>query len=117
MKIWKEKTDPEKHRDYVATSHIGGMPVDRPKDNLIESWVYFVKEAGFTFQFVTLAQLETCIDYFSHKTHPSTKSFNNEHEHYWQRWFERLPPGLLKKREKVLKTLLEARQTFKKEKS
>ncbi|NQZ59834.1 MAG: hypothetical protein HRT88_20475 [Lentisphaeraceae bacterium] len=115
MKIWKEKLDPSKHKDYMSTNSLGGDPVKAPKDNLIEAWVYFVKECGFTFQFISLEQIEECIDYFSTKTHPSTKEYNNGLEHYWQKWYERLPSGLTKngKREKVLKTLTEAKEKIK----
>lgn len=115
MKIWKEKADPQKHKDYMSTSWVGGISIPKPKDNLIEKWVYFVKEGGFTFQFTSINQIEECIDYFSTKIHPSTRLNHDIYEHYWQTWHERLPHGITKKgkREKILKALIKAQDKFK----
>ena len=73
-----------------------------------------MKECSFTFQFVNLEQLDKAIAYLSKKVHPSTWEFNDGLEHYWQRWYERLPKGLAggTKRERILKALVRARRTF-----
>ena len=112
-KHWKEKTDPEVHIDYMSTTHIDGMSVKSSAER--GEWVYFVRECSFTFQFVSLNQLEAAKNYFLLKVHPSTRSFNNGLEHYWQKWFERLPAGLNggTKRERLLKALGKALEEFK----
>ncbi len=114
MRIWKEKLDSKKHTDYMSSSWIGGMSVKKNKNNLVTEWVYFVQECSFTFQFVSLDQLDECIEYFSLKVLPSTIKQGIVLEHYWQRWFERLPKGLVakKKKEKILKALKKARIEF-----
>jgi len=106
-RIWKEKLDVNKHRDYMQSTWIGGVPPARPKGNLIESWVYFVDVCSFTFQFHSIEQIKECLEYFSQKTHPSSRQSGCELEHYWQRWFERLPQWLYEeaKRQKVVKAL------------
>lgn len=107
-KHWKEKTDFETHVDYMSTTHIQGLSIESSPER--GEWVYFVRECSFTFQFVSLKQLEKAKEYFSQKIHPSTRKFNNGYEHYWQLWFERLPAGLIggTKRERILKALEKA---------
>ena len=114
MQIWKEKLDPNKHTDFMTSSWIGGMEAEKSRDNLVVEWVYFVKECSFTFQFVSLEQLDKCIEYFSHEIPPNTIKPEVDLEHYWQRWYERLPKGLIarKKREKILKALEKAKSEF-----
>ena len=92
----------------------GGIPVKAVHDNLIEKWVYFVRAASFTFQFQTVVQIEEAKDYFSKKVHQAGRKPNHGLEHYWQRWFERLPPGLQNeaKRNKILKALEQAIDEF-----
>lgn len=68
----------------------GGIPVDRA---ITDGHVYFVRECGFTFCFANRAQLEEARAYFAQKVHPSNRRVT-PHEHYWNRWFERLPAGL-----------------------
>ncbi len=105
---WKEKLDPNKHRDLMrGHQDAGGLPVDAPRDNLLQEWAYFVDVAGFTFQFVSTDQICEALRYFEVKIHPSTKEYNNGLEHYWQPWFCRLPPGIKSeaKRVKVVKAL------------
>lgn len=107
-KHWKERLDPRKHRDFMSGyQDAGGLPVVAPRDNLLESWVYFVNVAGFTFQFVTIDQIRDALNYFEEKIHPSTTEFNNGLEHYWQTWYCRLPSGIKAeaKRIKVCKAL------------
>ena len=115
-RIWKERCDPSKHRDFM-TGHqdAGGRPVEAARDNLIEKWVYFVHAASFTFQFHSVAQIEEAKEYFITKIHPARREPNEGLEHYWQRWFERLPPGLQgeAKRKKITKALEQAISEFK----
>lgn len=65
---------------------------------------------------MNLEQLDAAIEYFSKKVHQSTREYNNGLEHYWQRWYERLPNGLTggTKRERILKALVRAREAFRK---
>jgi hypothetical protein len=114
-RIWKERCDPSKHRDFMTGyQDAGGIPVETAHDNLIEKWVFFVRAASFTFQFESVAQIEGAKDYFSKKVHPARRQPNDGLEHYWQRWFERLPPGLQSeaKRKKILKALKQAIDEF-----
>ena len=106
-KVWKEKFDPIKHQDQMdSLGHIG--LAEFAKDNLREAWVYFAHECNFTFIFMNLDQVEDCLDYFSKKIHPSTKTDIGAADHWeMQRWFERLPGQLKseKNRLKILKVL------------
>lgn len=88
----------------------GGSPIQPPKDNLITHYVYFVEVVSFTFQFSSIAQIYEALEYCKQKTHPSTMKSGIFLEHYWQKWYERLPKGLLKgtKRGKVIKALEKA---------
>lgn len=110
--IWKELYDPIRHRDfmtgYQGPGGVGGL--DFPRDNLIDKWVYFVREASFTFQFHSVQQIEEARAYFNQTVHPARRQPGHELEHCWQRWFERLPAGLNggTKRLKVLRALDEA---------
>ena len=113
-KHWKEKADPNKHIDYMSTSHVGRIPYF-PKPG--SEWVYFVRVCGFEFQFVSLEQVQEAIRYFSKKIQPSTKAYNNGLEHYWQQWYERLPKGFQggTKRKRILMALIEANLTFRRD--
>ena len=110
-KHWKEPVDPERHRDFMSTSSVGGIPVNPKKT---DGFVYFVRECGFTFQFANLSQLETALAYFAERLHAPTRAWNNGLEHFWQKWFERLPAGLNggPKREKIQKALALALADF-----
>jgi len=114
MRLWKERLDPTKHMDYMSTSHIGGFPVEAPHDNLIVKWAYFVNVCSFTFQFQSTEQIQECLNYFSQKTRPSSRRPVECGEHYWQRWYERLPMWLFEepKRQKVVKALQKALVEF-----
>lgn len=112
---WKEPFDEHKHRDFMSGYQVaGGRPRTPPPDNLVERWVYFVSVASFTFEFNSLAQIKEARDYFGKKVHPARREPGHELEHYWQRWFERLPAGLNggTKREKVLMALEKAIEEF-----
>lgn len=106
-KVWREIADPMKHSDFISNSHIGGMPVTQPRDNLLEKWVYLVDVCNFTFQFASIEQVKECKAYFEQKVHPSTIGYHPPFEHYWQPWYCKLPKGINKdvKRQKVLKAL------------
>ena len=93
--IWKERLNVEKHADFM-TGHQdpGGRPVEAPRDNLLESWVYFMKTPDCELQFTLREQVEEAKRYFEEKIHPARREWSNGLEHYWQRWFERLPAGV-----------------------
>lgn len=103
---WREKLDPARHADQM-TIHVGGSPVEPPRDALIEKWVYFVEVASFTFQFHSLDQLRECLEFFKQRIHRTSRQPDIWLEHYWQRWFEKLPRRLFKepKRVKVVAAL------------
>lgn len=111
---WKERLNREKHRDYMKGAGVGGYPIKPSKDNLILKYVYFVDVVGFTFQFSSVTQINEALKYFKQKIHTSTIQPEVFLEHYWQRWFERLPKGLLKeaKRNKIVKALEKAVAEF-----
>jgi hypothetical protein len=113
-RIWKERLDPDKHVDYMRTTHIGGFTVEAVRDRLIERDVYFVEVCGFTFQFQSLDQITEALAYFRQKTHPSSREPGVTLEHYWQRWYERLPQWLFEepKRLRVVAALERAAETF-----
>lgn len=98
----------------MSTSHVGGVPATAPADPLIEAWVYFVEAGGFRFEFVSLDQLRECLAWFCQGHHGPNREPGVYLEHYWQRWYERLPKGLLaeSKREKVIKALQSALADF-----
>ncbi|HLU08313.1 MAG TPA: hypothetical protein VK003_01495 [Oceanobacillus sp.] len=118
-RIWKEKLDLERHRDYMRYpfargSHRNAIP-KAPPDKLIEKWVYFVDVCSFTFQFHSIEQIQECLDYFSQKPIPSSgKSGGKQLEPYWRAWHERLPMWLKEepKRQKVVKALERALTEF-----
>jgi hypothetical protein len=76
-----------------------------------------VREGNFTFQFHSLAQIKECLEHFEAVAHPSTMLPNITLEHYWQRWFERLPTGLRSGRRKIriIKALRKALTRFSEE--
>ena len=111
---WSEPLDVAKHRDFMSTSHIGGIQIELVKDRLIEQRVYFVEVSGFTFQFVSVEQIHAAIAYFEERIHRSSKRPDVSMEHYWQSWFERLPQWLSEepKRVKVISALSKAIAEF-----
>jgi hypothetical protein len=92
------------------------------KQNLMPRSIIVVEVVSFTFRFANTAQLRECIDYYSAKTHPSSRIPAKElardlgddwrEQRGWEveRWFERLPMYLLEepKRQKVLRALKKA---------
>ena len=86
------------------------MSVARPARDIVRPIVFFVDVAGFTFEFLTLAQIETALAFFSQKVRPTSRwPYPVAGISHWeaQRWFERLPKGLLKesRRPKVVAAL------------
>ncbi|MEX0653296.1 MAG: hypothetical protein WD534_10225 [Phycisphaeraceae bacterium] len=114
---WRERCDPDRHVDYMSTVHLGGFPRKAAADPLIERWAYFVEVASFTFEFQSLEQIETCLAFFREKLHPSSRLPNVRLEHYWQRWYERLPSRLFKQsqRQKVIAALERALTEFRRQ--
>lgn len=104
---WKEKLDPTRHKDFMSSSDIGGVPTKPPNDNLIDASAYFVEVCAFRFEFVLLDQLRECLAYFSKRHHGPNRKPNDGLEHYWQLWLERLPKGInaKPKRKKVVMAL------------
>ena len=98
----------------TGSQDAGGRPVMSAPDNLVEKWAYFVYAASFTFQFQSIVQIKEARQYFSQKIHPARRLPGVTLEHCWQRWFERLPPGLQSdaKRKKVVKALDQAIDEF-----
>jgi hypothetical protein len=97
---------------------LGGVRVAPPRDSLIDHWVYSVRVCGFTFQFVSLAQLRECLDHFSRKTHPSGRFAQPPPGVHWNHpWYERLPMWLFEepKRQRVVKALGQALTVFESE--
>lgn len=111
---WTEEADPKRHRDFMKDWSFDGHPVDAPRDNLLRSQVFFVEVHGFTFQFVTLAQLSEALAWWEKPIHPSSREWNNGLEHDWEPWFSRLPARILKgsRREEVCKALRRAHEEF-----
>ena len=106
--IWKERLNPEKHRDFMTEAQeAGGRPVEQPRDNLLEKWVYFVQTPDCQLQFIERDHALEAKCYFEQKIHPARREWNNGLEHYWQRWFERLPAGIHRdpNRERMLDAL------------
>lgn len=109
-KIWKEPFDIKRHEDHRFA---GGR--QQRQVNVREPWAYFVKVAGFTFEFVSLDQIKECLTFYSQKIQPSSRTEIFEPEKgQWQLWSERLPLYLREepKRIKVVKALTEALKRF-----
>jgi hypothetical protein len=110
---WREPLDPKRHRDWLSPG-IGGEARTAANDSLIPQWAYFVRAAGFTFEFAHLFGLVQAILRFSQKTRASSAWGGRVMQHEWQDWFDRLPKGLTReeRRVEVLKSLNEAFDDF-----
>ena len=91
----------------MNTSWIGGFPLQSPRDNLLEAWIYIIEAAGIRLEFIDEDQIREAASYFSQKLHGSSMRPGVTLEHYWQSWFERLPKGAHNHRtqEKLLSAL------------
>jgi len=67
--------------------------IQKPHDNLIVAWVYFLEVTGIQLQFKDVQQIEEALEYFEQKNFGSTMRTGVTLEHYWQAWYERLPKG------------------------
>ena len=84
-----------------------------------------MKVCSFTFTFDSIEQLERYLDYYSRKTHSTSRIPREELPNYGgdqsetQRWFERLPMYLLEepKRKKVVAALTKAAELWRREQS
>lgn len=76
--------------------------------------VYFVRECGFTFQFQSIEQLDETVRFLEVSVHPSSRVPNDTCEHWYHRWFERLPAGLTARpmAERILRALRRARRAL-----
>ena len=117
-KHWVEKYDELKHRNKMWGEGIN--PPENRDNKLAPYNVYFVRECGFTFEFHSIQQLVAFKEHFSRKIQSSTLIPENELWKYggdhseMQRWFERLPKGLVsnQKRTKIVKALERAIENF-----
>jgi len=108
-RIWTEAYRSGKHS--APWEYWGSIDDHLRAPSLIPRNVLMVSVASFTFQFFTEQQLRDCLEYFSRKTHPSSRVTIGAADHWEaQRWFERLPMHLLEdpKRLKVISALSEA---------
>ena len=80
--------------------------------------IYFVTAGRFTFQFSSLYELEQCVETLSQKVLPPTILEHNGIQYYANsHWLSRLP-GKVKSwryRQKAIKVLMKARESFTKE--
>lgn len=111
-KIWRERLDLERHRDFMTGAQAPGGCVIAPTTS--DGWVYFVRDCAFTFQFASIEQIREVHSYLSRRTHAARRVPGVALEHYWQHWFERLPAGLTSgsRRLRVLRALERALATY-----
>lgn len=106
-KVWRERADPAKHRDYMSVHGVGGAAL-RQYASRSKHWMYFLQSPNekFVFSFHGLEQVEECKVYFKRKVQGSTKLVVL-FEHEYHMWYSRLPKGLTTKnnRKKILKLL------------
>lgn len=110
-KIWREPLDPTRHRDHFAL----GSWQPRRRLHAGPSFSYFVRVAGFTFEFASGEQIAACLAFLRTRIHPSSQIpvFAPEAGH-WQAWHERLPANVLKgsKRQRVIAAMERALDLF-----
>ena len=115
---WKEPYDPQKHGNAMPDIIGERYPSDgghRADGGLLPEHVIFVRVARFTFLFLSLEQLRACLAYFERKLHPSSRLPIGGADHWEvQRWFDRLPRGLMNehKRPKVVNALRTALEEY-----
>lgn len=106
-KHWSEPLDAKRHLDLSATA-VGGRRVHADaRSRLRGERAYFVRAAGFTFQFASLDHVRDCLARFKEPIHPPSGRAIEAGEHYWQEWYERLPRGLTRnpKRQRIVAAL------------
>ena len=112
--VWKEEYNSLKHSNKMWA--VDSVPF--PKANFITRWVFFVRVCSFTFEFHSLKQIKSCLDYYSKKIRPSSRLpvYTENYGDHWeaQRWYEQLPMYLLEepKRQRVVKALTSAIKQF-----
>jgi hypothetical protein len=117
-RFWKERYASSRHSNKMKGECDGVHQCDcglTPRDNLLVQWVYFVNVCQFDFQFLSLRQLEVCLEYFRKKFPGSSRISIGAADHWEvQRWFERLPKGLRREpnRLKIVKALERALTAF-----
>jgi len=107
---WTEKIDIKQWR--IAHSGKDRTFDGQIIDNLVCPICYCVEVCNFTFKFSNKEEIQEYIDYFSSKTHPSTRVEKTNHFYHYdaQTKFTRLPMKLKsnQKRPKVIKALKQA---------
>lgn len=117
---WTETYDPNEHVNLMkgVVDGVYSFDLDQtPSDHLVDKDVYFVRVAGFTFQFLDLRQLKIAAEYFDRRLKGSSQvgDATGAADHWEvQRWFERLPKGLERKerRTEIAKALKQALAEF-----
>jgi hypothetical protein len=113
-RIWSEHFDWTKHHNQMPEVE-SFAPEQNRAPTLIPRLVYFVSVCSFTFEFHSIKQIQTCLDYYSRKIQPSSRYTVGAADHAEsQRWFERAPLFLReeRKRQQVVKALENALVTF-----
>ena len=115
--IWREAADPKIHSDFMNSRYVGGQGVERPRDNLHQHWMYFLRlDTDSVLIFQGMSQVHQCRSYFSNKLHPgSTRKVRwfGERDHGDGPWYCRLPKGITEvKRRRILKLLDLLIQTY-----
>ena len=120
-RFWRERYVADRHSNKMKGEIDGVYQFDvdlTPRDNLLVRWVYFVNVCQFDFQFLSLRQLEVCVEYFRKKIPGSRRIYFGSWlpGDRWEflRWYERLPKGLRREpnRLKIVKALERALTTF-----
>jgi hypothetical protein len=118
-RFWRERYVVSRHSNKMKGAIDGVYQFDvdlTPRDNLLVRWVYFVNVCRFDFQFLSLRQLEVCLEYFRKKIPGSNRINFGGPGDRWEflRWYERLPRGLRREpnRLKIVKALERALSTF-----
>lgn len=75
---------------------------------------FFFRVCGFTFEFWSVAQIETALAFYPDKLHPSTRKPTWGEHDVTQRWYQRVPqyPQKSGTRELVVKALKRALRQF-----
>jgi hypothetical protein len=114
VKIWKDK-----YKDWAARKY-DGMRYDHRPLNYVSNPpenVLFVRVCSFTFAFFSAEEIQSYLDYYSKKTHPSSATPNMDGSHWeFQTKFDELPLYLREepKRKQVVKALTRAMAEFSK---